>query len=138
MHAVTAGADDVGAFRLHVERHRMRDHRLGGAGHLLLRQAELLLRGEHGAHRGRVGVAAHQVIDEPLRLFRGQVLPAHEFAQIRLPCDLFHSAPYGLRHNADVVTHSLGNPCNKHVSTPISWACAPTTGTEHGIQVSPL
>ena len=68
--SVTAGTDDIGGFAVNVQWDGMVDHGLGRTAHLVRGQAQLLLGGEYRTHCGRIGVAIHQVINEPLGLLR--------------------------------------------------------------------
>ncbi len=90
MRAIATRADDVGAFTVHFQRHGMRHHRLCGTSDLIGRQSELLLCREHGTDGCRVGVALHEVIDEPLGFLGSQVIALHELGENRFPCDVGH------------------------------------------------
>ena len=74
----------------------MGDHGLCGATHLVGGQSQLLLHGERGTHGGRIGVALHQVVDEPLRFLSAQVVSPDQLGENRLPCDLGHDALLGV------------------------------------------
>ncbi len=91
--AVAASADDVGGLAADIQRNGMGGHRLGRATDLIRRQAQLLLRGEHGSHGGGIGIALHQVVDEPLGFLGVQMVAPNQLREDRLPCDLGHDAP---------------------------------------------
>ena len=89
---VTAGADHIGRLPGDGQRHGVRHHRVGSAAHLLGGQPQQLLRGEDGTHRRGIGVALHQIVDEPPRLPRAQVIAGNQLGEDRFPCDLSHHA----------------------------------------------
>ena len=88
---VTASADNVSSFAGDIQWDGVPHHRLGRAAYLIGGQAELLLRGEYRAHGGGIGVTLHQIIDEPFRFLRAQMVSPNQFGENRLPCDLGHS-----------------------------------------------
>ena len=64
--AVSAGADDIGGLAFDMQRDGVGDHGLRRAADFIGSQSQLLLGGEHRADGGRIGVAVHEVINEPL------------------------------------------------------------------------
>ena len=73
----------------------MGHHGLRRATHFVGGQPQLLLGGEYRANGRRIGIAVHEVIDEPLGFLGAQVVPSDQLGEDRLPCDFGHDALLG-------------------------------------------
>ena len=87
---VTASADNVSGLPLNVELDGVAYHGFGRSANLARGQTELLLGCQNRANGRRIGIAVHEVIDEPLGFLGAQVVPSDQLGEDRLPCDFGH------------------------------------------------